>query len=112
MAESSKEYSSAVNRISSRIVAVRIDTKERFWTIISVYASQAGYPKCEEDEFYLSLDVAVRSAPEGYYLATGGDLNGYVGSEKRGLERVNGGKRLGVRDEEREGVLDLALAHD
>ncbi|VDO21549.1 unnamed protein product [Haemonchus placei] len=49
-------------------MAVRIDTKEGYWTIISVYAPQAGCPVYEKDEFYLNLDEAIRSVPEGGYL--------------------------------------------
>ncbi|PIO61390.1 hypothetical protein TELCIR_17088, partial [Teladorsagia circumcincta] len=68
VAESLKDHVSAVNRISDRIMAVRIDTKEGYWTVISVYAPQAGYPEDEKDEFYLRLDVAIRSIPDGDYL--------------------------------------------
>ncbi|XGW26716.1 hypothetical protein V3C99_007370 [Haemonchus contortus] len=39
-------------------------------------------------------------------------MNGHVGSERRGLERVHGGRGIGVRNEEGERVLDLAMAHD
>ncbi|VDO78866.1 unnamed protein product [Haemonchus placei] len=49
MAESLKDSVSAINRISSRIMAVRIDTKEGYWTIISVCTPQAGCPAHEKD---------------------------------------------------------------
>uniref|UniRef100_A0A7I4Z3B2 Reverse transcriptase domain-containing protein n=1 Tax=Haemonchus contortus TaxID=6289 RepID=A0A7I4Z3B2_HAECO len=39
-------------------------------------------------------------------------MNGHVGSERRGLERVHGGRGIGVRNEEGERILDLAMAHD
>ncbi|XGW22799.1 hypothetical protein V3C99_005206, partial [Haemonchus contortus] len=112
VAESLKDSVSVVSRISSRIMAVRIETKEGYWTIISVYAPQAGCPAYEKDEFYLNLDEAIRSVPEGDYLTIAGDMNGHVGSERRGLERVHGGRGIGVRNEEGERVLDLAMAHD
>uniref|UniRef100_A0A7I4XUC2 Endo/exonuclease/phosphatase domain-containing protein n=1 Tax=Haemonchus contortus TaxID=6289 RepID=A0A7I4XUC2_HAECO len=60
----------------------------------------------------LSLDETIRSVPEGDYLTIAGDLNGHVGSERRGLERVHGGKGVGVRNVEGERVLALAIAHD
>ncbi|VDO51706.1 unnamed protein product [Haemonchus placei] len=44
------------------------------------------------------------------YLTIEGDLNGHVGSERRGLERVHGGR--GVRNEEGDRVFALAIAHD
>nr|CDJ96362.1 craniofacial development protein 2-like [Haemonchus contortus] len=111
VAESLKESVSAVNNISSRIMAVRMNTKEGYWTIISVYAPQA-CPECEKDEFYLSLDATIRSAPEGDYPTIEGDLSGHVGSERRRLGRVHVGQGIGVRTEEGKNVLDLALAHD
>ncbi|XGW12159.1 hypothetical protein V3C99_013104 [Haemonchus contortus] len=112
VADSLKDSVSAVNRVSSRIISVRIDTKEGNWTIISVYAPQAGCPIYEKDEFYLRLDETIRSVPEGDYLTIAGDLNGHVGSERRGLERVHGGKGVGLRNDEGERVLALAIAHD
>ncbi|PIO54181.1 hypothetical protein TELCIR_24461, partial [Teladorsagia circumcincta] len=77
VAESLKDYVSAVSRISDRIMAVRIDTKEGYWTILSVYAPQVGCPESEKDDFYLSLDDAIRSTSEGDYLTIAGDLNGH-----------------------------------
>ncbi|PIO73113.1 hypothetical protein TELCIR_04931 [Teladorsagia circumcincta] len=59
-------------------MAVRIDTKDGYWTI---YAPQAGCPESEKDEFYLSLDDAIRSIPDGDYLTIAGDLNGHVGTQ-------------------------------
>ncbi|VDO42158.1 unnamed protein product [Haemonchus placei] len=52
-------------------------------------------PKCEKDEFYLSLDNIIRSVPEGDNLTIGGDLNGHDVSEKRALERVHEGGSAG-----------------
>ncbi|PIO62380.1 hypothetical protein TELCIR_16060 [Teladorsagia circumcincta] len=72
VAESLKDHVSAVNRVSDRIMAVRIDTKEGYWSILSVYTPQTGCPKSEKNEFYLSLDDAIRSAPDGDYLAIAG----------------------------------------
>ncbi|XGW04937.1 hypothetical protein V3C99_015817, partial [Haemonchus contortus] len=47
----------------------------------------------------MSLDEAIRSAPERDYLTMEGDLNGHVDSERRGLERVHAGRGVGVRNE-------------
>nr|CDJ90886.1 Endonuclease exonuclease phosphatase and RNA-directed DNA polymerase (reverse transcriptase) domain containing protein [Haemonchus contortus] len=68
VAESLEDSVSAVSRINSRIMAIRIDTEEGYWTIISVYAPQAGCPVYEKDELYLNLDEAIRSVSEGDYL--------------------------------------------
>ncbi|VDO56816.1 unnamed protein product [Haemonchus placei] len=45
-------------------------------------------PDCEKDEFYVCLDEAVSSVSEGDYLTIAGDLNGHVGIEWIGLEKV------------------------
>ncbi|VDO54315.1 unnamed protein product [Haemonchus placei] len=54
VADSFKNSVSTVSRISSRIMAVRIHTKDGYWAIISVYAPQVGCPVVEKDEFYLN----------------------------------------------------------
>ncbi|PIO62984.1 hypothetical protein TELCIR_15435, partial [Teladorsagia circumcincta] len=50
-----KDHVSAVNRVSDRIMAVSIDTKNGYWTILSVYAPQAGCPESEKDESISAL---------------------------------------------------------
>ncbi|PIO67649.1 hypothetical protein TELCIR_10589 [Teladorsagia circumcincta] len=76
VAESLKDYVSAVNRVSDRIMAVRID------------APQAGCPESEKDKFYQRLDDAIRSTPEGDYLTIAGDLNGHPGTDRRGTAAI------------------------
>ncbi|PIO52788.1 hypothetical protein TELCIR_25902, partial [Teladorsagia circumcincta] len=77
VAESLKDHTSAVNRVSDRIMAVRIDTKEGYWTVLSVYAPQTGCPENEKDEFCMSLDYAIRAIPDSDYLTIAVDLNGH-----------------------------------
>ncbi|VDP32474.1 unnamed protein product [Heligmosomoides polygyrus] len=57
----------AVQRISERIMSLRLDTKKGYWIVMSVYALQAGCPEHDRDEFYLALEEAIRSVPEGDY---------------------------------------------
>ncbi|VDL74425.1 unnamed protein product [Nippostrongylus brasiliensis] len=51
ISECVKDSVSAVQRISDRVMSVRIDMKEGSWTIVSVYAPQTGCPDKEKDEF-------------------------------------------------------------
>ncbi|VDO93831.1 unnamed protein product [Heligmosomoides polygyrus] len=88
------------------------DTKEGYWTIMSVYAPQTGCSEHDKDDFYLSLEEAMRSVPEGDYLSIAGDMNGHMGSGRRGVERVHGGKGIGLINTNGERILDLAIAHD
>ncbi|VDP55815.1 unnamed protein product [Heligmosomoides polygyrus] len=98
--------------INDRIMSLRLDTKEGYWTIMSVYAPQTGCSEHDKDNFYLSLEEAIRSVPEGDYLSITGDMNGYVGNGRRGVERAHGGKGIGLINPDGERILDLAIAHD
>ncbi|VDP22435.1 unnamed protein product [Heligmosomoides polygyrus] len=84
----------------------------RYWTITSAYAPQPGCSKQDKDDFYLSLEEAIRSVPEGDYLSMAADMNGHVGSGRRGVERVHGGKGIGLINPDGERILDLAISHD
>ncbi|PIO65974.1 hypothetical protein TELCIR_12327 [Teladorsagia circumcincta] len=86
VAEALKDYVS-LRRIRDRIMAVRIDTKERYWTVLSVHAPQNVCPVNEKDEFYMSLDDSIRAIPDSDYLAIASDLNGHVGSDRRGIHK-------------------------
>ncbi|VDL69511.1 unnamed protein product [Nippostrongylus brasiliensis] len=107
-----KDSVSAVHRINDRIMTLRLDMKEGCWTIISAYAPQTGCSENDKDEFYMTLDEAIRSVPEGVMLTIAGDLNGHVGEERRGMERVHGGHGSGTRNDDGERIVDLANAHD
>ncbi|VDL84358.1 unnamed protein product [Nippostrongylus brasiliensis] len=48
----------------------------------------------------------------GDILTIAGDLNGHVGEERRGMERVHGGHGIGTRNDDGERIVDLANAHD
>ncbi|VDL74000.1 unnamed protein product [Nippostrongylus brasiliensis] len=95
VSEALKDSVSAVGRINDRIITVRIDMKGGCWTIISVYAPQGGCSELEKDEFFMTLDGVIKSVPEGDFLTVAGDLNGHVGTDRRGLERVHGGRGIG-----------------
>ncbi|VDL69797.1 unnamed protein product [Nippostrongylus brasiliensis] len=108
-----KDSVSAVHRINDRIMTLRVDMKEGCWTIISACAPQTGCSENDKDEFYMTLDEAIRSVPEGDMLTIAGDYwNGHVGEERRGMERVHGGHGIGTRNDDGERIVDLASAHD
>ncbi|VDP25656.1 unnamed protein product [Heligmosomoides polygyrus] len=37
-------------------MSLRLDTKESYWTIMSVYAPQTGCSEHDKNDFYLSLE--------------------------------------------------------
>ncbi|VDP17909.1 unnamed protein product [Heligmosomoides polygyrus] len=108
VAVSLKDSVAAVQGINDRIMSLRLDTKEGYWTIMSVYAPQTGYPERDKDDFYLSLEEAIRSVPEDDYLS----MKRHVGSGRRGVGRVHGGKGIGLINTDRKRILDLVIAHD
>ncbi|VDP52593.1 unnamed protein product [Heligmosomoides polygyrus] len=55
---------------------------------------------------------AIRSVLEDDYLPIAGDINGHVWSGRIGVERVHGGKGVGLVNSDGEIILDLAIAHD
>ncbi|VDO82665.1 unnamed protein product [Heligmosomoides polygyrus] len=59
IAESFEDSVATVQRISDRIMSLLLDTKEGYWTVISVYSSQTGCPEHDKDEFYLALEEAI-----------------------------------------------------
>ncbi|VDL80466.1 unnamed protein product [Nippostrongylus brasiliensis] len=81
---------------------VRIDMKEGSWTIVSVYAPQTGCSDKEKDQFCEALDEVIRSVSEDDFPTIVGDLNGHVGTDRRGMERVHGGRGVGSKKETRE----------
>ncbi|EPB69108.1 hypothetical protein ANCCEY_11803 [Ancylostoma ceylanicum] len=107
-----KAHVSSVNRISDRIISLRIATKDGFWTVISVYAPQCGCTDDDKEAFYEGLDDVIRSAPEGDYMTVAGDFDGHVGQDRQGFERVDGGIGFGRRNQEGERIIELAEAHD
>ncbi|EPB73133.1 hypothetical protein ANCCEY_07783 [Ancylostoma ceylanicum] len=107
-----KEHVFTVNRVSDRLISVRITTGEGFWNVTSVYAPQCGCAEAEKMAFYDELDEVIRGAPESDYLKIGGDFNGHVGQDRKGFERVHGGRGFGIRNQDGERIVDMAEAHD
>ncbi|EYB84936.1 hypothetical protein Y032_0307g2033 [Ancylostoma ceylanicum] len=107
-----KEHVSSVNRVSDRIISLRIATKDGFWTVVSVYAPQCGCTEADKEAFYEELDDVIRSAPEGDYVTVAGDFNGHVGQDRQGFERVHGGIGFGRGNQEGERIIERAEAHD
>jgi hypothetical protein len=62
-------------------------------------------------QFWEELDALVSSVPISEKLFIG-DLDGYVGSTRVGLDGVHGGFGYGSRNQEGEGILNFALAYD
>ena len=62
----------------------------------------------EKEEFWNELDEEVQKIPGAERVVIGADLNGHVGKEKTGDERVMGRYGLRERNEEGQGIMDFA----
>ncbi|EYB89092.1 hypothetical protein Y032_0236g3216 [Ancylostoma ceylanicum] len=107
-----KDHVSSVNRVNERLISVRIATGKGFRTVMSVYAPQCGCPEADKMAFYDELDKAIKGVPESDYLTIGGDFNGHVGQDRKGFERVHGGRGFEIRNQDGERIVDMAEAHD
>jgi len=97
-----------VNRVSERMMMVKIALGKVVLNIVSVYAPQVGRPLVEKEDFYNKLDGVLSGIREDERVVLCGDFNGHVGEQVEGFEGVHGGKGFGTRNEEGEMLLEFA----
>src|SRR3989442_1313419 len=76
------------------------------WTVCQM----SFFPSLYYIEFLLSLSKIVDDIGQEEFVVIGGDMNGHVGEKVAGYEGVHGGKGYGVRNTEREMLLEFADA--
>ncbi|XP_028138154.2 uncharacterized protein LOC114332542 [Diabrotica virgifera virgifera] len=86
---SCKEHVVRITRRSDRIMGVQLDAGNTNVDIIYAYASQVGCEEQENKEFWSALDCEMLEIPVNENCFIGGDLNGHIGREKAGIERVH-----------------------
>ena len=101
-----------VQRITDRILMLKIIIGKQIFTFVALYAPQAGRPVAEKDSFYNQLQSAVMGIPDSEEIIFLGDWNGHVGAAADGFEVIHGGHGFGKRNPEGERVLDFAFAND
>ncbi|KAK3888624.1 hypothetical protein Pcinc_007349 [Petrolisthes cinctipes] len=80
-----------VNRVSDRIIQMKLMAGETIFTAISVYAPQCGLSEEAKDGFYDRLIAVASKVSEKEVLALAGDFNGHVGKTSDGFKEVHGG---------------------
>ncbi|KAK6760556.1 hypothetical protein RB195_021861 [Necator americanus] len=110
--ESFRNSVTAVDRLSDRLMAVKVDTGEVELRVVSAYAPQAGCSEKEKASFWEDLEQYVQSLEGEEVLLIGGDFNGHVGSRKDGFESCHGGYGYGVRNDDGLRILEYAIASD
>ena len=101
-----------VERISDRIIQVRLSLGETIVSVISIYAPQIGLTNSEKDKFYDDLLALTVSISEAETLLICGDFNGHIGENADGFEGVYGGHGFGTRNIEGDRILEFATANN
>jgi exonuclease III len=97
-----------VERVSDRIMAIKIEKDGTMLNIISAYAPQVGCTAEEKEDFWQELEETLEKTPREERVVLGADLNGHVGEGNNGDEEVMGRHGLGGRNEEGQTVVDFA----
>ncbi|EYC32506.1 hypothetical protein Y032_0003g1618 [Ancylostoma ceylanicum] len=112
ISETFRNYVTAADCISDRLMGVKVDTGKVTMRMISTYAPQVGCTTEEKSSFYEDLEQYVHSIEDEEVLLLGGDLNGHIGEEREGFDRWHGGYSYGTRNEEGQRILEFAAMSD
>ncbi|XP_065319466.1 uncharacterized protein LOC135927414 [Gordionus sp. m RMFG-2023] len=100
------------NRISDRLMKIKLCIGQSILHILSVYAPQTDCKEELKDDFRAILDEAVMEIPKDDLVIIGGDLNEHVGKARDSYKRHHGGFGYGERNDEGEHVLKFVQAFD
>ena len=103
-----------VQRVSDRILLVKLIVGQRVVTLLSVYAPQSGLSDVDKDLFFDQLRAVTARIPRSELLIPCGDWNGHVGRAGTEYREVHGGMGYGRSEPDVEGerILEYALAFD
>ena len=101
-----------VQRVSDRILLVKLIVGQHVVTLLSVYAPQSGLSDVDKDLFFDQLRAVTARIPRSELLIPCGDLNGHVGRAGTEYREVHGGMGYGRSEPDVEGerILEYALA--
>ena len=102
----------AVDKVSSRIVALKVLIGKRTMTVISAYAPQQGLSTEEKSAFYADLTCLTSKLDDKDIVILGGDLNGHVGQTSSGYEKAHGGFGYGSRNAEGHRILEFCSSQE
>ena len=101
-----------VKRVGDRIILVKLIMEGEAINVISAYAPQVGSNSESKQKFWEDMDDLMQGIPNEENIFIGGDLNGHIGRDSQGYEKIHGGFGYGTRNEEGKSILDFALAYD
>ena len=103
-----------VQRVSDRIILVKLIVGQRVVTFLSVYAPQSGLSDEVKDLFFDQLRAVTARIPASEFLIPCGDWNGHVGRAGTGYREEHGETGYGRPEPDVEGerILEYTLAFD
>jgi hypothetical protein len=99
-----------VSRVNERIMLVKLLIGDDLVNVLSLYAPQVGKTEEEKDCFWDEVCDVLNQIPVSEKIIVAGDLNGHVGRDRSGYERIHGGYSVGARNMEGERILEVAEA--
>jgi exonuclease III len=102
----------AVKRQGDMIIMIKLIFGDLVLNVISAYASQVGLSDDVKKRLWKDLKDMVKWVPSSVKLFIGGDFNGHVGTVRGRFERVNEGFGYDEQNQEREDILNFAIAYD
>ena len=101
-----------INRVSDRIMLIKLAIDKKIITVLSCYAPQVGLDKIVKDTFYDQLHDTIRKVSDAETIVICGDLNGHIGKDANGYEGIHGGHGYEIQNKEGENILEFAVAHN
>ncbi|XP_063598262.1 craniofacial development protein 2-like [Penaeus indicus] len=97
-----------VERISDRLMTMKLEVNGILINIVCAYAPQVGCDEEEKEAFWADMDETVEKIPRCERLVIGADLNAHVGEGNTNDEEVMGKHGFGRRNAEGQMVVDFA----
>ena len=93
-------------------MALHLVIAEGKMDVLSVYTPQTGCTDEDKDTFWNKLDEVLQSIPANEKVILADDMNGHVGADRSGVERLHGGPGYGSQNEESRTILQCAQMYD
>ena len=101
-----------VKKVSDKLMAMKLEVKGSILNIVSTYATQVNNSIEEKNDFWEDLDGLIESISKEERILLGADLNGHVGKENIGEEKIMGRYGAGTRNREGSMVVDFGKRMD
>ncbi|XP_063708920.1 uncharacterized protein LOC134837472 [Culicoides brevitarsis] len=100
-----------IDKVSDRLMAVKLVVQDKVWNIICAYAPQTGRDVSDKVSFWSDFEMLMQQIPPEELVVIGADMNGHVGETNFGFEECHGGYGYGAMNDEGEELLDFAKSY-